>query len=43
VLVENCDIEGNDDALCLKAGRDADGGTVKVEDSRNVTGLGVKP
>ena len=25
VLVENCDIECNDDALCLKAGRDADG------------------
>lgn len=25
VLVEHCDIECNDDALCLKAGRDADG------------------
>jgi hypothetical protein len=25
VLVERCDIECNDDALCLKAGRDADG------------------
>jgi hypothetical protein len=25
VLVENADIEANDDALCLKAGRDADG------------------
>jgi polygalacturonase len=25
VLVQNCDIECNDDALCLKAGRDADG------------------
>ena len=25
VLVENCDIDGNDDCLCLKAGRDADG------------------
>lgn len=25
MLVEHCDIECNDDALCLKAGRDADG------------------
>jgi polygalacturonase len=25
VLVEHCDIECNDDAICLKAGRDADG------------------
>lgn len=25
VLVERCDIECNDDAICLKAGRDADG------------------
>ncbi len=25
VLVERCDISNNDDALCLKAGRDADG------------------
>jgi hypothetical protein len=25
VLVEHCDIEGNDDDICLKAGRDADG------------------
>ncbi len=25
VLVQNCDIECNDDAICLKAGRDADG------------------
>lgn len=25
VLVEDCDIDNNDDALCLKAGRDADG------------------
>lgn len=25
VLVENCDIECNDDNICLKAGRDADG------------------
>ena len=25
VLVERCDIEGNDDDICLKAGRDADG------------------
>lgn len=25
VLVEHCDIDCNDDALCLKAGRDADG------------------
>jgi polygalacturonase len=25
VLVENCDIDCNDDAICLKAGRDADG------------------
>lgn len=25
VLVENCDIEDNDDDICLKAGRDADG------------------
>jgi polygalacturonase len=25
VLVQHCDIECNDDALCLKAGRDADG------------------
>lgn len=25
VLVENCDIDGNDDCLCIKAGRDADG------------------
>ena len=25
VLVENCDIDNNDDDICLKAGRDADG------------------
>jgi polygalacturonase len=25
VLVENCDIDSNDDDICLKAGRDADG------------------
>lgn len=25
VLVENCDVDGNDDCLCIKAGRDADG------------------
>jgi polygalacturonase len=25
VMVQNCDIECNDDAICLKAGRDADG------------------
>lgn len=25
VLVEGCDIDGNDDCLCIKAGRDADG------------------
>jgi len=25
VLVEDCDVAGNDDCLCLKAGRDADG------------------
>lgn len=25
VLVENCDIDANDDNICLKAGRDADG------------------
>ena len=25
VLVENCDVDGNDDNLCIKAGRDADG------------------
>lgn len=25
VLVQNCDVDCNDDALCLKAGRDADG------------------
>ncbi|MDI9433805.1 MAG: glycoside hydrolase family 28 protein [Planctomycetota bacterium] len=25
VLIENCDIEGGDDNVCLKAGRDADG------------------
>jgi len=25
VLVENCDIDANDDDICLKAGRDADG------------------
>jgi len=25
VLVENCDIDCNDDSLCIKAGRDADG------------------
>jgi polygalacturonase len=25
VLVEHCDIDGNDDDICLKAGRDADG------------------
>jgi polygalacturonase len=25
VLVEHCDIDCNDDAICLKAGRDADG------------------
>ena len=25
VLVEGCDVDGNDDCLCLKAGRDADG------------------
>ena len=30
VLVERCDIECNDDALCLKAGRDADGLRVNI-------------
>jgi len=25
VLVEHCDVDGNDDCLCVKAGRDADG------------------
>lgn len=25
VLVERCDVDGNDDCLCIKAGRDADG------------------
>lgn len=25
VLVEHCDVDGNDDCLCIKAGRDADG------------------
>src|SRR5216683_1760021 len=25
VLVQNCDIDNNDDDICLKAGRDADG------------------
>ena len=25
VLVEGCDVDGNDDCLCVKAGRDADG------------------
>ena len=25
VLIENCDVDGNDDCLCVKAGRDADG------------------
>ncbi|MGH9625614.1 MAG: glycoside hydrolase family 28 protein, partial [Bryobacteraceae bacterium] len=25
VLIENCDISDNDDAICMKAGRDADG------------------
>ena len=26
ILIENCEIDCNDDNICLKAGRDADGG-----------------
>ncbi|HTZ21774.1 MAG TPA: glycoside hydrolase family 28 protein, partial [Opitutaceae bacterium] len=36
VAVQRCDIECNDDAICLKAGRDADGLRVN-RPSRNVT------